>query len=58
MAERKAILIRISPQLYEELQRLAAKELRSVNGQIEYMLRESAKRRGAKIEEEQERNGE
>ncbi len=46
MAEKKAILLRISPELWEQLNRWAADELRSVNAQIEYMLREAVRRRG------------
>jgi hypothetical protein len=46
LAERKAYLLRIDPQLWEELERLAQAELRSVNGQIEYLLREALQRRG------------
>ena len=46
MAEKKAVLIRINKELWEELQRLAAQELRSVNGQIEFVLREGVVRRG------------
>ncbi len=41
MAERKAYLLRIDPDLWAEVERLAQAELRSVNGQIEYLLRES-----------------
>jgi hypothetical protein len=48
MAERKQFLLRIDPQLWGELEAWAADELRSVNGQIEYVLREAArKRRGS-----------
>ena len=46
MAERKAFLLRIDPELWAEMERLAQAELRSVNGQIEYMLREALARRG------------
>lgn len=38
MAERKAFLLRISPELWASLERWAADELRSVNGQIEFVL--------------------
>src|SRR5437867_1176753 len=38
MAERKAFLLRIDPELYDALSRWAADELRSLNGQIEYLL--------------------
>ena len=46
MAERKAYLLRIDPDLWSEIERLAQAELRSVNGQIEYLLREALDRRG------------
>jgi len=36
--ERKAFLLRISPELWESLEQWAADELRSVNGQIEFVL--------------------
>lgn len=39
MAERKAFLLRIDPALWEDLNRWASQELRSVNGQIEWVLR-------------------
>ena len=42
MADRKALLIRIDPALHDALQRWAAAELRSLNGQIEYLLRRAA----------------
>ena len=45
-APRKAFLLRLDFRMFEEIQRLAAEELRSVNGQIEYMIRESLRRRG------------
>ncbi len=39
--------MRVDPELWAELERLAAAELRSVNGQIEYLLREAIlKRKG------------
>ncbi len=43
---RKAFLLRLDFGVFEEVQRLAAAELRSVNGQIEYLLRESLRQRG------------
>jgi hypothetical protein len=46
VSERKAYLLRIDPELWAELERLAQAELRSVNGQIEYLLREALARRG------------
>jgi hypothetical protein len=46
VAERKAFLLRIDPELWAEMERLAQSELRSVNGQIEYLLREALAKRG------------
>ena len=45
MAERKAFLIRIDPTLWADLEAWAADELRSVNGQIEYLLKQAVARR-------------
>ena len=39
MAQRKKFLLRISPELWEEVNRWAADEFRSVNGQIEFLLK-------------------
>ena len=41
MPERKAYLLRIDPGIWEQVERLAQAELRSVNGQVEYLLREA-----------------
>ena len=46
MAERKAYLLRIDPELWAEIERLAQGELRSVNAEIEYLLREALAKRG------------
>lgn len=46
MAKRKSFLLRIDPELYDVLEAWAAAELRSVNGQIEYLLRDAARRVG------------
>ncbi len=47
MASRKPFLLRIDPELWAELERWAMEELRSVNGQIEYLLKQAvAKRKG------------
>lgn len=46
MAERKAYLLRIDAELWAEIERLAQAELRSANGQVEYLLREALARRG------------
>ena len=46
MAERKAYLLRVDPEIWAEIERLAQSELRSVNGQVEYLLREALEKRG------------
>lgn len=46
MAEKKKFLLRIDPDLHEALERWAADELRSVNGQIEYLLADAVRRVG------------
>ena len=43
---RKSFLIRIDPKLYDQLAGWAAQEFRSINGQIEFILREAVARRG------------
>jgi hypothetical protein len=45
---RKPFLLRIDPELWAELESWAKNELRSVNGQIEYVLKQAVlKRKGA-----------
>ena len=47
--ERKAFLLRLPHELWKELERWAGEELRSVNGQIEYILRQAVnKHKGEK----------
>ena len=43
MAERKAFPLRLDPAVYDALQRWAAGELRSLNAQIEFLLRRALK---------------
>ena len=43
--ERKPFLLRIPPDLWKELEKWAGDELRSVNGQIEYLLRQAVNKR-------------
>lgn len=43
--ERKAFLLRVDPELWSELEGWAADELRSVNGQVEYLLRQAVQKR-------------
>ena len=46
MADKKAFLLRLDPAVWAELERLAQAELRSVNAQIEFLLRDALSRRG------------
>jgi hypothetical protein len=46
---KKSFLLRIDPELWAEIERLAAQELRSANAQVEYLLREALARRGRKL---------
>ena len=46
MGERKRFLLRMDPRLWRELQSWAQQEMRSVNAQIEFLLREAVRRRG------------
>lgn len=46
MADRKTFPLRMDPAVFEALQRWADEELRSLNGQIEYVLREALRRAG------------
>ena len=52
MKSRKAFLLRISPALHEALEAWAQQELRSVNSQIEFILKEAVSKRGRKLPEE------
>jgi hypothetical protein len=51
MNPRKSFLLRISPALYESLEAWAQQEMRSVNGQIEYLLKEAVRKRGRSIDD-------
>ena len=48
--DKKSFLLRVDPALWVELERLAAGELRSVNAQVEYLLREALARRGIDLD--------
>ncbi|NTW28159.1 MAG: Arc family DNA binding domain-containing protein [Coriobacteriia bacterium] len=45
MAARKQYLLRIDPDVWAEVEKWAADDLRSVNAQIEYLLRDAIRRR-------------
>jgi hypothetical protein len=46
---KKAFPLRLDPALYETIERLAASEFRSVNAELEVLLREALGRRGIKV---------
>ena len=46
---RKAFLLRIDAKVLSALERWAAEELRSLNGQVEYLLRQALSKRGIKL---------
>jgi hypothetical protein len=48
MAEKKAFLLRLDPAVWTDLERLAQSDLRSVNAEIQYLLRDALTRRGIK----------
>lgn len=55
---KKAYPLRIDPALWEQLQRLAANDLRSVNAEIEFLLREALAQRGIRVAPAREGAGE
>jgi hypothetical protein len=48
--EKKAFALRLDPALFNAVARLASADLRSVNAEIEFLLREALKARGIKVE--------
>ena len=52
MGQRKPFLLRIGPDLWTDLESWAKDDLRSVNGQIEYLLRQAVEKRKRTLEEE------
>ncbi len=50
MTAKKAFPLRLDPALHDAVQRLADADLRSVNAEIEMLLREALARRGVKVE--------
>jgi hypothetical protein len=57
-SERKAFALRLDPAIYDSIARLANADLRSVNAEIECLLREALKARGVRIEQKAENNRE
>ena len=56
-SERKAFALRLDPAIYDSIARLANADLRSVNAEIECLLREALKARGIRIEKKNENEG-
>ena len=52
MSKRKAFLLRLQPELLDELNRWAAEDLRSLNAQIEFLLRELVRKRRKELNSE------
>lgn len=52
MSKRKSFPLRINPDLYKELEAWAQQEMRSVNGQIEFVLKQAVDRRRGRDKEE------
>jgi hypothetical protein len=52
VAERKSILLRLPPELVDELNLWAKDDLRSLNAQIEFLLREMVRKRRKLVEPE------
>ena len=48
MGPRKSFLLRLSPDVLDELRSWANQDMRSLNGQVEFLLREAVKRRRGK----------
>jgi hypothetical protein len=46
MSEKKRFLLRLDEKLFQALERWAADDLRSINGQIEFLLKDSLRRTG------------
>ncbi len=55
--DKKQVLLRLSPSLWQELASWAADEFRSINGQIEYLLTESVRKRSKNQEARKEEEG-
>ncbi len=55
--DKKAFALRVDPALYNAVSRLASIDLRSVNAEIECLLREALQARGIRIEEAKDENG-
>jgi hypothetical protein len=57
MADRKSFLLRMDPDLYDALARWASDELRSLNGQIEFLLRQKLAESGRAVRRKRRDDG-
>ena len=48
MAQKKAFVLRLNPEVYKAVEKWAADEFRSVNGQFEWIIDEALKKAGRK----------
>ncbi len=55
---RKAFLLRVDETVLAAVERWAEEDLRSLNGQIEFLLRQALQRRGVKLKEKEEEKDE
>jgi hypothetical protein len=55
VSEKKKFLLRLDADLYDALEKWAADDLRSVNAQMEYLLKEAARRAGRLREKREEK---
>ena len=55
--EVKPFLLRIDPRVLAAIQRWAEEDLRSLNGKVEYVLRQALTKRGVKLAEDPESTG-
>lgn len=53
MAEKKSILLRLSPKMWEEISKWAEDEFRSVNGQIEYLISDALRKRNKSAQKQE-----
>lgn len=58
MSAKKAFVLRLDPEMLKELERWAASEFRSINGQVEYILFEALKKRNKNFRLKDEGNQE
>ena len=56
MSEKKKFLLRLDAELYDALEKWAADEMRSINAQMEYVLKEAVRKAGRLREGREDRN--